>query len=706
LPDGTKLKKAKIRGVASEGMICSARELGLGDDHAGILELPPEAAVGAPLGDAIRAGDTVFDLEITPNRGDWASVLGMAREVRAHFGGPLRLPPCDPPEDERRAEQDIRVAIEDPAGCHAYTARVVRGVRIGPSPPWLVERLESAGLRSIHNAVDVTNLVMLELGQPLHAFDLSALRGGEIRVRRARAGEKLAMLDGQVRELVPEDLVIADAERAIALAGVMGGSETEVRAGTADLVLESAHFDARSVRRSARRLRLMTEASYRFERGIDAAGVERAADRCARLIAELCGGRVSRGRVQQRGSPFAHCDEIVLDPAHPARLLGVPLDRETVAAFLARLDIASAPAEDGRLRCAIPSWRNDLSIPQDLVEEVGRVYGYDRIPPTLPRGALSPVAPPAKARLAARARDSLVALGLLEIRSIPLVAPSDLDALRLGPADPRRRVVRVLNPIAESDPDLRSSLLPGLLRAARRNRARQVERVRLFELGRAFLARGETELPEEPEGLAAILVGAEPAGLWEPRGIPLFFEAKGIAERLLHELGVSARFHTGGDATYLHPGACGELRVGKRSVALVGELHPEVAARYELGPGCAVLEVDLEGIASLQPVQRTYAEVSPYPAARRDLALLVPADQPAGEVGDAIRAAAGTLLTGVVLFDRYEGRGVPAGKVSLAFRLEFQRPDRTLTEAEVASALERVVRVLGERFGAELRQGA
>jgi phenylalanyl-tRNA synthetase beta chain len=707
LPDGTKLKKAKIRGVASEGMICSSRELGLGDDHAGILELGEGARPGAPLSEVLAAGDTVLDLEITPNRGDWASVLGMAREVRALFGGPLRLPACEPQESDRPAGQDVRVAIEATERCHAYTARVVRGVRIGPSPQWLVERLESAGLRSINNAVDATNLVMLELGQPLHAFDLASLRGAEIRVRSARSGERLAMLDGEVRALDPDDLVIADAERAIALAGVMGGSETEVRAQTRDLVIESAHFDAAGVRRSARRLALRTEASYRFERGIDAQGVGRAADRCARLIAELAGGEVSRGRVEARGGAFAHCGEIPLDADHPQRLLGVPLDRDAVITQLARLEIRATPQPDGRLRCAIPSWRNDLSIPQDLVEEVARVYGYDRIPVSMPQGTLQPVALPRPRALAERARDALCALGLFEARSIPLISPADLDGLRLPAGDPRRASVRVRNPIVEADSELRTSLLPGLLRAAQRNLAHQVESVRLFELGRCFLAKGAGELPLEPEGLAAVLVGPPRASLWAGPAVPPFFEAKGIAERLVRELGQSPRFRAGSEAPYLHPAISGELRAGKRVLARLGELHPETAAHWGLaGVACAVVEVDLEALAALEPVRPRHAAVSAYPAARRDLAVLVAGDQAAGEILEAIRSSAGPLLTGVALFDRYEGRGVPAGKLSLAFRLEFQRSDRTLTDAEVAGAVERVVRMLAERFAGELRQGA
>ena len=704
LPDGTKLKKTKIRGEVSEGMICSARELGLGEDQGGILVLEPGAKIGAPLSDVLQAGETILDVEITPNRGDWVSLLGMAREVRALFGGTLRMPPSEPTEGSRAAADDIRIAIDDPDGCHHYVGRVVRGVQVGPSPPWLAARLGAAGMRAINVVVDVTNLVLLEYGQPLHAFDLSSLRGAEIRVRRAHAGEKLATLDGETRALAPDDLVIADAERAIAIAGVMGGAETEVRATTRDVLIESAQFAPVRVRRTSKRLGLRSEASYRFERGVDPDGIARAADRAARLLAELAGGTVSRGRVEARGSAPDRAGEIVLDPAHPNRLLGAKLTTEEIVALLSRVGVQARLDVENRLRCTVPSWRNDLSIAEDLIEEIARIHGYDAIEPTMPRAALAPVSRPATLVLLDRTRDVLKAAGLVEIRLMPTMQPADLDALRLPPDDTLRRSVRLANPMPGMGALLCTSLLPGLLRASRRNLSRQVESVRIFEVGRTFLARAPGELPEEPLRAAALVTRGERASLWEPASpAPPFFAVKGIAESLLDELGRPAVFHAGSTAPWLHPGASGELRSGATVLCRLGELHPEVASAFEITAPCALLEVDLEKLLELPAEPPRYREVSPYPAVHRDLAVLLAASQPAGDVLDAIRKTAGNMLVFAAIFDRYEGVGVPAGRVSIAFRLVFQRPDRTLLDAEVAKTTERVIEMLAQRFGGELR---
>jgi phenylalanyl-tRNA synthetase beta chain len=704
LPDGTKLKKSKIRGEVSEGMICSARELGLGEDHSGILVLDPAATVGAKLTDVLQAGETILDVEITPNRGDWVSMLGMAREVRALFGGPLRLPPHAPSEGSRAAVDDARIAIDDKDGCHRYVARVVRGVTIGPSPAWLASRLEAAGMRAINVVVDVTNLVLLEYGQPLHAFDLSTLRGAEIRVRRAVEGEKLATLDGESRALHPDDLVIADAERAIAIAGVMGGAETEVRPTTRDILIESAWFAPARVRRTSKRLGLRSEASYRFERGIDPEGLARAADRAARLIAELAGGEVSRGRIEIRGTEPDRVTEIALDPAHPARLLGAEFSCEEIVVLLARVGVAAKLDAQGVLRCSVPSWRNDLTIAQDLIEEIARIHGYDAIEPTLPRAALAPVTRPATHVGMDRARDVLKASGLTEIRLLPAIFPEELDALRLAPEDPLRRAVRLANPMQGMGPLLCTSLLPGLLRTARRNFARQVESVRIFDVGRVFHARGPGELPDEPLRAAFLVTRGERASLWDAPTPPSpFFEAKGIAENLVGELGRRAAFHAGSDAPWLHPGASGELRRGETVWCRLGELHPEVAAHFEITQPCAVVELDLSAILAKPADTPRVREVSPYPAVRRDLAVLLDVGRPAGEVLDAIRKTAGNVLVSATIFDRYEGKGIPAGKVSIAFRLVFQRPDRTLLDTEVAKTTERVIEMLGERFGGELR---
>jgi len=703
LPGGERVKRAKIRGVRSEGMICSDREMHLGDDHEGIRVLDPDAPVGALVGDVLRCGETVFDVSITPNRGDWVSMLGMAREVRAHFGGEVRTPPTEVAEGERLASEDIRVEIDDRAGCHRYVARVVRGVAIGPSPEWLRVRLEAAGMRSINAVVDVTNLVMLEFGQPLHAFDLANLRGGVVRVRAAEQGEEIVTLDGQSRKLCPEDLVIADAEGAIAIAGVMGGSDSEVGGNTTEVLIESAHFQPSRVRRTARRLGIQTDASYRFERGVDRDGAGRAAARAARLIQELGGGSISKGAVEALGGLPPVTEQIRLHPSRANRLLGTEIPDEEMIELLSRLDIEATRAEAGSLVCRPPSYRNDLHLPADLIEEIARLHGYDRIPSTLPEGAFAGVEVPPRRRLRLEVSQSLQGNGLTEVMTFPAARPGDPDALQLASDDPRRRAVELLNPIQSTDSVLRTTLVPSLLRATQANLRRQVERLRLFEVSRVFLAREEGDLPEEPLQAVAVLSDAEGASLWESKEVPIFFRAKGVGERLLADLGHPWTFRAGTSEPYLHPGAAGEFCIGEGRVAVVGELHPETAARFEIEAPTALLVVDLEALERVSRRDPQYREVSYHPSVRRDLAVLLDRAAQAGEVLEAIRKTGGAALTSVDVFDRWEGKGVPEGKVSLTFRLVFQRADRNLTDSEVVKATDRVVNLLAHRFGGELR---
>jgi phenylalanyl-tRNA synthetase beta chain len=697
LPDGTKLKRSKIRGVVSNGMICSERELGLSEEHEGILVLETEAPPGTPLADVVSAGDVVLDVEITPNRGDWASMIGIAREVRAHFGGELRIPSCGPAEAGAPAPESIRIEIADGESCYRYAGRVVRGIRVGPSPEWVRRKLEVAGLRAINNVVDVTNLVLLEFGQPLHAFDLATLRDGRVVVRRARKGEKIVTLDGQTRALDPEDLVIADAERAVAIAGVMGGAESEVRETTTDLLIESAHFEPSRVRRTARRLGLQTDSSYRFERGVDRGGIERAADRCARLIVELAGGSVAPGCVVALGSAAAATTEVELEPAHVNRLLGTDLRPEETESILRRLDLPATRGPGGTLICEIPSYRNDLHIPEDLIEEVARVYGYDEIPTRLPAGELSGVEQPRTRAVLERAQDSLCASGLTEIVTFPTQRSADAAGLRLDASDPRTRPLRLQNPIVEDEAGLRASLVPTLLHTVRANLSRQVDRVRIFEAGNAFLPRAGGELPDERLWVVAAITAGEGETLWEASA-PLFFEAKGIAEQLLEDLRVDATLTPSAAEPYLHPGESNEIQAGSASIGSVGTLHPETAAAFEIDVPCALVELDLERVPDLPGGDSRYREVSRQPQARRDLAFVFDRDRPAGELIEAIRKSGGASLLSVALFDRYEGEGIPEGKVSLAFRLVFQRHDRALTDAEVSRQVERVERVLTERF--------
>jgi phenylalanyl-tRNA synthetase beta chain len=715
LPGGLRIKKSKIRGVVSSGMICSARELGLaedagairpGADAAGILVLDPAAPVGAPLPSVLPTGETVLDVEITPNRGDWVSLLGMAREVRASFGGTLRMPETQPPETGAPVEAAIRISVEDRAGCARYVARVVRGVRVGPSPAWLAKRIEAAGFRSVNNVVDVTNLVMLELGQPLHAFDLAKLRGGLVRVRAAEPGEKIRTLDGHLRELARGDLMIADAEGAIAVAGVMGGAESEVGEHTRDLLLESAYFEPARVRRTARRLGLASDASYRFERGVDPDGQRRAVDRAARLIAEVAGGEVAPGAVEASGDPVPPAEPIALAPARVNRLLGTSLAPGEIQALLERVEVACDAPPGGALRCRPPRHRPDLRIAADLVEEVARIHGYDRIPSTLPGGAIEGVSFPPRRATREAVRSALVAAGLSELMTLPFVGSDDVEALRLAEGDPRRRSVRVVNPMQAERPWLRTQLVSSLLRAAQLNRARQVGELRCFELARVFRAGEPGALPDEPIEAVALLAPGEAATLWAKQRPPVFFEAKGVAERLLGELGVAARFAGGEVEPFLHPGAAGEFRVGRRRAVTVGELHPELRARFELDGPIALVSVDVDALDGAEREPARVKEPSRFPSVERDLAVLLAAEVAAGEVAEALREAGGASLQSVAIFDRFAGPGVPQGKVSVAFRLRFQRPDRTLTEAEVSEATERAIAMLARRFGGELRERA
>jgi phenylalanyl-tRNA synthetase beta chain len=712
LPGGLRIKKSKIRGVTSNGMICSAQELGFpetggidpGSDAFGILVLDAAAPVGAKLSSVIRSGETVLDVEITPNRGDWVSLLGMAREVRACFGGRLRLPDCAAPEAGAPAAEAIRIDVEDRMGCARYVGRVLRGVRVGPSPEWLVRRLESAGLRSVNNVVDVTNLVMLEFGQPLHAFDLGRIRGRHVRVRAAESGEKMRTLDGHLRELLRSDLVIADEEGAIALAGVMGGADSEVTDATREILLESAYFDPARIRRTARRLGLASDASYRFERGVDPDGQLRAADRAARLIREVAGGEVAPGAVLAEGDPVPPAEPIRLVPERVNRLLGTALGVSEVQALLARVEVSATPAADGTLVCQPPRYRPDLRIAEDLVEEVARIHGYDRIPSTLPGGSISGVSLPPGRETREAVRSALVGAGFSELMTLPFVGSDDADALRLAPDDVRRRAVRLVNPIQAERPWLRTQLVASVLRSARANRSRQVEELRVFELARVFRASESGALPDEPIEAVALVGRGSTQSLWGGEPPPVFFEAKGAAERLLGELGVRASFRGGDVEPFLHPGAAGEFRVGRSRVACVGELHPECALRFELEGPIALLTLDVGALDRAGRAAVRFREVSRFPSVARDLALVLARDSAAGDVADAIREAGGEALRSVHVFDRFAGRGVPDGKVSVAYRLVFQRLDRTLTEPEVSEALARVLALLARRFGAELRE--
>jgi phenylalanyl-tRNA synthetase beta chain len=733
LTGGFTISARKTYGHVSDGMICSARELGLGDDHTGIIVLGPgEGEPGEDAAPLLHLRHDVIEFEINPDRAYALSVRGVAREAAIAYDAEFDDPALGavPAEDD----DGYPVTVHDPAGCPVFVARTVTGFDpAAPSPRWLARRVQLAGMRPISLAVDVTNYVMLELGQPIHAYDRSAL-SGPIGVRRADAGERLTTLDDVDRELDPADLLITDASGPIGLAGVMGGAATEIGDRTTDIVIEAANFDPVTIGRAARRHRLPSEASRRFERGVDPTLPPRAAERVAELLTTYGGGKVEPGRTVV-GRPPARV-AIALPPGLPAAVTGTAIEPGTVLASLRRIgcDVAEGEGTGGEgtgegssaapLRVTPPSGRHDLTDPNDLVEEVARQVGYDRVPSVLP-AAPAGRGLTATQRLRRRLGYALAGAGFVETLSYPFVGPADWDALGLADDDPRRRTLRVANPLSDKEPELRTTLLPGLLRTLARNVGRGQSDVALSETGTVFrpgdqplrapilgvdrrptdeeLAALEAAVPDQPQHLALVVSGdREPPGWWGEARQGSWADAVGAVRRLGAVLGVEVRLSAARQPPW-HPGRCAQVSLGETVIGHAGELHPRVCQAYGVPRRTAVAEVDLRPLLAAAVPIVTAPELSSYPVAKEDVALLVDTSVPAAEVEDALRAGAGDLLEHIRLFDVYAGDQIPEGKKSLAFALRFRAPDRTLTDAETGAARDAAVAAAAERVGAEQR---
>jgi phenylalanyl-tRNA synthetase beta chain len=704
VPSGTAVRDGKIAGEAAQGMLCSAAELGLSDDHEGILLLE-EGTPGQRL-DELIPSDAVFDVEVTPNRPDNLSHLGLARELAAALGRRLPgdfMPPFTGGVEPLGTEL-IQVGIEAPDLCRRYIGAVVSGVSVGPSPAWMQRRLRACGVRPISNVVDVTNYVLLEYGQPLHAFDLATIRGRRIAVRRARDGERLLCLDGETRRLTPEMLVIADAERPVALAGVIGGEETAVSEATTDVLLEAANFDGVNVRATSRAIRLRTEASLRFEKGISPELALAGARRAATLLAETCGGRVHTDWADAYPRP-QQPSRVLLRPEKVDAVLGVHVPLQEMEDILQRLGFQVRVESDGTWEVLAPVFRLDVSISEDVAEEVGRIYGYDRVPPTLPgrrRSTWHPASPSSERRLDG-ARHVLAACGLTEAVSPSLVGHELLE--RLGVEE---RAMRLVNPVSDDEDTLRTTLLPSLLQVVARNRRHGRAEVGVFELGRAYLRRpadadGQpAQQPEEPARVCAVRAGMPDADASRAA----FYELKGALERAvdalapIESLGLEYR---PARAPLFHPGRCAEVVAAGRSLGHIGELHPAALGVVDLEERAVALELDLEPLLAVRGARQA-RPLPRFPAVNRDLGVVVPDLVPAGELQAAIKEAGGELLESVRAFDEYRGGQVPEGHKSVAFALIFRSPERTLTDAEVDAALEGVRRALRRRHQAGFRE--
>jgi phenylalanyl-tRNA synthetase beta chain len=692
------LKPARIRGVVSQGMICSPLELGLGEDHTGIIVLPDDAPVGLPLDEYL--GDAILDLEVTPNRLDCLSILGVAHEVAALTGKNVREPDIGYSEAGPPITDAVRVSIADPDLCRRYTASLIRGVTIAPSPHWLQERLARAGMRPINNVVDVTNYVMLEFNQPLHAFDFDRLEESTIIVRRARAGETLVTLDGVERRLGREVLVIADNSRPIGVGGVIGGANSEISPATSTVLLESATFNGLNNRQTAQLFRLRTEATLRFEKGLRPELAPIALRRATRLIQQVAGGEVAQGIVDVYPDKDHPAQPVPLTASRLKKVLGMNIEVDKVERVLRSLDFRTQRRGPENLEVSVPYWRNDITIEDDLVEEVVRILGYDSVPTTMLATEIPLQREEPLTQLVDLVKDALVAIGLQEVISYPLVG---LEALqKLNSLYPAGTPLRISNPLAAGQEYLRPTLRASLLETLASNEGHSEGPFRLFEAGRVFYSR-YGQLPEEPQMVAGILAGRR----WEPSwlegdGRLDFYDAKGVVEGLLDRLGIPATYEPFEDPA-LQPGRCAQVWTGNAKLGVVGEVHPAVRQRFGLKTQpVTFFEMSLDALLQVQPPSRRgFASFSRYPAATRDLALVVPADISAGRVRDII--ARHQLVSRVELFDIYTGENIPSGTKSLAFHVYFQAFDRTLTAEEVNRALQGLLGTLEQETGASLR---
>lgn len=682
----------------------SPRELGWALTDVGV----EVSEIDSAGGDSGEEG-IVLTLEVMANRPDLLGMIGVAREVAAFSGRSLNLPSVELEEGDSSIDELTSVEVEDVEGCPRYCARLIGGVAVGPSPPWLARRLELVGMRPLNNIVDITNYVLMEQGQPLHPFDLDELAERRIVVRRARSGERIVTIDEIERALTTDVLVIADAKRPVAIAGVMGGRDTEIKSTTRNVLLESALFDPVLIRRGAKALKLETEASYRFERGGDPEAVISAIDRAAALIAELAGGTVVRGRIDCYPLPKPE-NVVLVRQGRVSQVLGVDLTKDETARLLERLGFSVADtssASDNALSVVVPSFRRDIGREIDLAEEVGRLYGYANIPSRHEMRQPRPAERERSDLMMGWVRELLVAQGCLEVMNYSFTDPGHPDRLEFGPDDERRSLVRLRNPLSPELSVMRTSLIPGLLTAAVTNQRRRTEDLRLFEIGKVYISQGADELPRESVRLAVLLLGASDAPFWGRDSSPVgFYDLKGLIEGLLEGLAIQEYVFEPGGEPFHAAKQSALLEIGGVVVGAFGELAASVAAAFDLEGSVFVLDADLERIIEQAGEVRYYEKIPRHPAARRDIAFLVEERVPVGALLGGIRDAAGDHLEDVRVFDVYRGGQLVAGRKSIGFSLTFRAPDRTLTDEEVDVSCEEIIRHLGERWDARVRGGS
>jgi phenylalanyl-tRNA synthetase beta chain len=705
LPNGVEIKRSKIRGEASEGMLCSEIELGLGQDASGIMILPPSLPLGVDLGEALGLKDTVLDISITPNRPDCLCVIGVAREIAALTHQRVKYPEISLSDKGEEIHQRTSVTILDPDLCPRYVARMIEGVKIGPSPFWMRNRLEKVGIRSISSVVDVTNFIMMECGQPLHAFDFDLLEEGRIVVRRAQEDETFITLDGVKRILDKEMLMICDGVKPVAIAGVMGGLNSEIKEDTKTVLLESAYFNPMGNRRTSKELGLETEAAFRFGRGVDYGGCVTAANRAAQLIQELAGGRVVEGLVDAYPAPVRP-SPIPLSLRKIHQILGVEISDKQARSYLEDLELGVRTEGEDILIVTPPSFRGDLEREIDLIEEIARMNGYEKIPLTLPKGPPSSEERSRGFLLERKAMEVLIHHGYYEVITYTFTSPNSLDFINLIPEDPRRKPLKILNPLIEDFSVLRTSLIPGLMETARYNVSRKNLNLKIFELKKVFFPQEREKLPKELKYLAGLAMGADrdPHWAFSPRPID-FYDVKGCVEDLLDALQIKeVKFSQAEDIPYLHPRKASKLLRGKEVLGVLGEVHPQVLGHYEMQGKVYLFEVNFEKMVRWAGEGKRFRPLPKFPSVYRDLSLVVDDDLEVEKVTEAVWNFHQPFIDEVSLFDVYRRAPIPKGKKGISYRIRYQANDRTLTDEEVNRYHEQVISQLTEIFQVELRR--
>ena len=704
LPGDFRIKRSKIRGVESCGMLCSEKELGFADESAGIMVLPGEYPLGVPLYEAMGLKDTVFEIGLTPNRADCLSIIGVAREIAAKLGKKVKYPGKCVEENGEEICAVSSVVIDDPDLCPRYAARHISGCRIAPSPGWLVNRLKVVGLRSINNVVDITNYVLMEYGHPLHAFDFDLLAEKRIVVRRAGEGERFKTLDGQERLLNSTDLTIRDGYRAVALAGIMGGENSEISETTKNILLESAYFNPSSTRQTSKRLGLHTDASHRFERGADINVLIKALDRAAYLIADLAGGTVAKGvldvypvRIEPR--------KITARAEYINRILGLTLTNEDIAEIFRKLEFGVEIVDLGIFNVSIPSFRVDIDREIDLVEEVARLNGFEKIPTTMPVAAVFSDLPPIHQLLESRLRNYLASQGFNEVINFSFISPDLFDRIMLNEDDSRRITVRIRNPLVEEQSVMRTTLLPSLLSTAVSNiNFRELDQ-RIFELRRVYLPVQDQELPCEPLFLGVLLTGKREEQGWNhDKSLVDFFDAKGVVENILADFNVDgAEFSLENPERFYHPGKSSHILLGGGSVGSIGELHPEVMENFGLTQKVYYFEINFEKLVGLSKEIRNVTPPSRFPDTFRDIAMLIDDEVSYSKIIDTIKRLKIKEIEEVGVFDLYKGEHLSPGQKSVAIRVSYRSHERTLTDDEVARMHNKIVKQLVNELQVTIR---